>query len=84
MGGFKSAARVVDQPTKWKEFVLMGDKNCLTDALELFNKGTVISRSERIHVLRADKGNECTSAACREYCLDIGIQLQFALSNTPQ
>ena len=62
----------------------MKDKTCSTDALELFNKGTVIPRSERIHVLRADKGTEFTSAAYRQYCLDIGIQLQFASPNTPQ
>ena len=36
----------------------MKDKTCSTDALELFDKGTVIPRSERIHVLRADKGTE--------------------------
>ena len=62
----------------------MKDKTCSTDALELFNKGTVIPRSERIHVLRADKGTEFTSAAYRQYYLDIDIQLQFASPNTPQ
>ena len=84
LGGFKYAAKFVDQHTKWKEVVLMKDKTCSTDALELFNKGTVIPRSERIHVLRAGKGTEFTSAAYRQYCLDIGIQLQFASPNTPQ
>ena len=62
----------------------MKDKTCSTDALELFNKGSVIPRSERIHVLRADKGTEFTSAPYRQYCLNIGIQLQFAPPNTPQ
>ena len=55
LGGFKYAAKFVDQQTKWKEGVLMKDKTCSTDALELFNKGTVIPRSERIHVLRANR-----------------------------
>ena len=62
----------------------MKDKTCWTDALELFNKGTVIPRSERIHVLRADKGTEFTSAAYLQYCLDIGIQLKLAWPKTPQ
>ena len=62
----------------------MKDNTCSTDALELFNKGTVISSSERIHVFRADKGTEFTSAAYRQFCLDIGIQLQFASPNTPE
>ena len=62
----------------------MKDKTCSTDALELFNKGTVIPCSESIHVLRADKGTEFTSAVYLQYCLDIGIQLHFASPNTPQ
>ena len=61
----------------------MNDKTCSNDALELFNKETVIPRSERIHVLRADKATEFTTAAYRQYCLDIGIQLQFASPNIP-
>ncbi|CAB1113015.1 unnamed protein product [Ectocarpus sp. CCAP 1310/34] len=83
LGGFKYATKFVDQHTKWKEVVLMKDKTCSIDALELFNKGTVIPRSARIHVLRADKGTEFTNAAYRQYCLDVGIQLQFASPNTP-
>ena len=81
LGGSKYVARFVDKHTKWKEVVLRKDKTCST---ELFKQGTVIPRSERIHVLRADKETEFTSAAYRQYCLDIGIQLQFASPNTRQ
>eukprot|EP00903_Cladosiphon_okamuranus_P015299 g14134.t1 len=84
LGGFKYTAKFVDHHTKWNEVVLMKDKTCSTDALVLFNKGTVIPRSARIHVLRADMGTEITSADYRQYCLDVGIQLQFASPNTPQ
>ena len=84
LGGFKYADKFVDQHTKWKEVVLMKDKTCSTDALEWFNKGTVIPRRERTQVLREDKGTEFTSAAYRHYCLDIGIQLPFASPNTTQ
>ena len=62
----------------------MKDKTCSTDALELFNRGTVIPRSERIHVLRVDKGTEVYERGLPKYCLDIGIQLQFESPNTPQ
>ena len=82
--GSKYYAKFVDQHTKWKEVVLMIDKTCSTDALKLFNKGTVIPRSERIHVLCADEGTKVTSTAYRQYYRDIGIQLQFASLNTPQ
>ena len=84
LGGIKYATTFVDQHTKWKEVVLIKDITCSTDAFELFNKGTVISRSERTHVLRADKGTDVTSAAYRQYFLDIGIQLRFASLNTPK
>ena len=73
LGGIKYATKFVDQHTKWKGVVLIKDNTCSTDALELFNKGTVILRSERTHVLRADKGTDFTSAAYRQYYLDIGI-----------
>ena len=61
----------------------MKDKTCSLDALVLFNKGTVVSRGALIYVLRADKGTEFTSAIFRQYCLDVGIQLQYASPNTP-
>ena len=34
--------------------------------------------------MRADKGGENTGAAFRKYCLDVGIKLEFASTNTPQ
>ena len=34
--------------------------------------------------MRADKGGENTSAAFRKYCLNVGIKLEFASTNTPQ
>eukprot|EP00752_Nemacystus_decipiens_P015081 g13435.t1 len=84
LGGFKYAVKFVDQQTKWKEVVLTKDKTHAVDALELFNKGTVIPTGERIHCIRADPGTEFTSAVYRQYCQDVGIQLQFASPNTPQ
>eukprot|EP00752_Nemacystus_decipiens_P010530 g9376.t2 len=84
LGGFKYAVKFVDQQTKWKEVVLTKDKTHAVDALELFNKGTVIPTGERIHCIRADQGTEFTSAVYRQYCQDVGIQLQFASPNTPQ
>ena len=84
LGGFKYAAKFVDQQTKWKEVVLMKDKTCSVDALALFNKGTVIPTGERIHCLRGDQGTEFTSADFRQHCQDSGIKLEFASPNTPQ
>ena len=86
MGGFKYAAKFVDQQTKWKEVlvVLMKGKTCSVDALALFNKGTVIPTGKRIHCLRGDQGTEFTSADFRQHCQDSGIKLEFDSPNTPQ
>ena len=75
VGGFKDAAKFVDQQTKWKEVVLMKDKTCSEDALALLNKGTVISTGEHIHCLHGDQGTEFTSAAFRQHCQASGIKL---------
>ena len=81
MGGFKYAAKFVDQQTKWKEVlvVLMKGKTCSVDALALFNKGTVIPTGERIHCLRGDQGTELTSADFHQHCQDAGIKLELPL-----
>eukprot|EP00903_Cladosiphon_okamuranus_P015234 g14080.t1 len=84
LGGYKYAMKFVDQFTKWKEIVLMPDKKSSVDAIELFNKGTVIPTGERIHVLRADHGTEFKNEEVHQYCLDVGIQLQFTAPYTPQ
>eukprot|EP00903_Cladosiphon_okamuranus_P005795 g5742.t1 len=84
LGNFRYAEKFVDQQTKWKEVVLIKDKTCSVDSLALFNKGTVVPTGERIHCLRCDKGTEFTSAEFRQYCQDVGIQLEFASPNTPQ
>ena len=75
LGGFKYAAKLVDQQTKWKEVVLMKDKTSSEDALALLNKGTVISTGERIHCLHGDQGTEFTSAAFRQHWQASGIKL---------
>ena len=38
----------------------------------------------RLIRLRADKGTEFTSSEFRQYCLDIGVNLEFDSPNTPQ
>ena len=43
----------------------------------------VLQRTRLIR-LRADKGTEFTSSEFRQYCLDIGVKLEFASPNTPQ
>ena len=84
LGGYLYATKFVDQHTKWKEIFLIKTKTQTIDALELFNKALVVPQRTRLIRLRADKGTEFTSSEFRQYCLDIGVKLQFASTNTPQ
>lgn len=84
LGGYAFVTKFVDQLTKWKEIFLIKSKTNTVDSLELFNKAVVIPSKERLVRLKGDKGTEFTSSEFRQYCLDIGIQLEFASTNTPQ
>ena len=83
LGGYLYATKFVDRHTKWKEIFLVETKTPNIDALELFNKALVSQRTRLIR-LQADKGTEFTSSEFRQYCLDIGVKLEFACPNTPQ
>ena len=83
LGGYLYATKFVDQHTKWKEIFIIKTKTQTIDALELFNKALVVPQRTRLIRLRADKGTELTSSV-RQYCLDIGVKLEFASPNTPQ
>ena len=84
LGGYLYETKYVDQHTKWKEMFLINTKTQTIDALELFNKALVVPQRTRLIRLRADKGTEFTSSEFRQYCLDIGVKLEFASPNTPQ
>ena len=82
--GYLNATKFVDQHTRWKENFLIKTKTQTIEALELFNKALVVPQRTRLIRLRADKGTEFTSSESRQYCLDIGVKLEFASPSTPQ
>ena len=49
-----------------------------------FIKSMVLPRGFRIERLRTDKGGEYTSDKFRDYCLQTGVLLEYASTNTPQ
>ena len=83
VGGYLYATKFVYQHTKWKEIFLIKTKTQTIDALERFNKALVVPQRTRLIRLRAHKGTEFTSSEFRQYCLDIGVKLEFASPNTP-
>ena len=84
LGGFRYVSKFSDQLTKWNEVFVLKEKNSAVDTVQLYNQAVVIPSGLRLERLRADKGGENTGAAFRKYCLDVGIKLEFASTNTPQ
>ena len=84
LGGFRYVSKFLDQLTKWNEVFLLKEKNSAVDTVQLYNQAVIIPSGLRLVRLRADKGGENTGAAFRKYCLDVGIKLEFASTNTPQ
>ena len=62
----------------------MKNKTYSVDSPALLNKGTVVPTGERIQRIRGNQGTELKNADVRQYCLDTGIELEFASQNTPQ
>ena len=83
LGGYRYVTKFVDQHTKWKEIFLIKTKTQTIEALELFNKALVVPHRTRLVRLRADRGAEFKDFEFRQYCLDIGVKLEFASHNTP-
>ena len=83
LGGFRYVSKFLDQ-LKWNEVFLLKEKNSTVDTVQLYNQAVVIPSGLRLERLRADKGGENTGAAFRKSCLDVGIKLEFASTNTPQ
>ena len=85
LGGSRYVSKFLDQLTKWNEVFLLKEKNSAVDTVQLYNQTVVIpSGLSLLERLRADKEGENTGAAFRKYCLDVGIKLKFASTNTPQ
>ena len=47
-------------------------------------QSVVIPSGLRVERLRADKGGEFTSKEVQNYCLQTGVALEFASTNTPK
>ena len=84
LGGFQYVSKFVDQQTEWKQIFIIKAKSDAIDTLKLFNSSLVIPTGLRLERLRGDRGTEYTARAFQEYCLQIGVKLEFASTNTPQ
>ena len=84
LGGFRYVSKFLDQLTKRNEVFLLKEKNSAVDTVQLYNQAVIIPSGLRLELLRADKKGDNTGAPFRKYCLDVGIKLEFASTNTPQ
>lgn len=83
LGGFKHATKFVDQQKKWKSIFLVKEKPLTVDSLELYNQTFVIPTGHLFVRVKSDKDTEFTDTGFRKYCLDVGVQLEVAVTNTP-
>ena len=82
--GFKHVSKIIDQFTRGTAVYLLENKSCAFDSFRLFVTSTVIPCGGRVIRWRADKEEEYTSEAFKQYCLETGITQEFTATNTPQ
>ena len=82
LGRFQYVSKFVDPQTKWKEIFLINAKTDAIDNLKLFNQYLAILTGLRLECLRGDRGTEYTARVFREYCLQFGVKLELASTNT--
>ena len=84
LGGYKYVSKNSDECTKWTEIHLLKSKHDALIAFQSFIKSAVLPIGFRVERLRTDKGGEYTSDKFRDYCLQTGVSLEYASTNTPQ
>ena len=84
LGGFQYVSKFVVQQTTCKEIFLIKAKSDAIDTVKLINPSLVTPTGLRLERLRGDRGTENTARAFQIYCLQIGVKLEFASTNTSQ
>ena len=82
LGGYKYVTKISDEYTKWTEIYLLKSKHDALSSFQMFVQSVVIP-GFRMERLRTDKGCKFTSKKFQNYCLQTGVSLKFASTNTP-
>ena len=84
LGDYRYVSKISDEYTKWTEIHLLKSKRDALHSFQAFVKSVVIPSGFRVERLRADKGGEYIGQTFKDYCLQTGIKLEYASTNTPQ
>ena len=84
IGGYRYISKITNEYTKWTAVYLLTNKNQALKSLQLFVGSTVIPFGDCIVRWRADKSDEYAGEEFWQYFLEIGINKEFAATNTLQ
>ena len=84
LGGYKYITKISDEYTKRTEPYLLRSKHDALSSLHMFVQYVVIPSDFLVERLRVDKGGEFISKEFQDYCLQTGVSLEYASTNTPQ
>ncbi|CAM9556757.1 unnamed protein product, partial [Laminaria digitata] len=63
---------------------LLQSKHDALSSFQVFLQSMVIPSGFRVERLRVDNGGEFISKEFQGYCLQVGVSLEYASTNTPQ
>ena len=84
LGGYTYITKISDEYTKWTEPYLLKSKHDALSSFQVLVQYVVIPSGFRVQRLRVDKGGEFISKEFQDYCLQTGVSLEYASTNTPQ
>ena len=63
---------------------MLKSKHDALSSYQVFIQSVMIPRGFRVERLRVEKGGEFISKEFQDYCLQTGVSLEYASTNTPQ
>ena len=82
LGGYQYITKILDEHTKWTETYLL-DHDALT-SFQVIVQSVAVSSGFLVERLWVNKGGEFVSKEFEGYCLQTGVSLEYAGTNTPQ
>ena len=82
--GYQYITKISDEYIEWTEPYLLKLKHGALSLFQVFVQSVVIPSGFRVERLRVDKGGELISKEFQDYCLQTGVSIEYASTNTPQ
>ncbi|CAB1102957.1 unnamed protein product [Ectocarpus sp. CCAP 1310/34] len=83
-GGFGYVSMFNDAYSRIKEIYLLKAKSETVRALHAYNMQVAAPLGRGIEIIRCDRGRENVANEFTTYCMDSGITIEYAATNTPQ